>query len=239
MSLLKNRARWARCAVLGGLLLTLLVPALGSPAQAAAASKLWVATSQDKLWSHGTMAPIEPWTLVGHANGVHAMAGGSGQLPPIGGAGLWAISAFKLWYRTPADFDTNWASVDVEPAPGVVAMTYTGGTLYAVTRDGRLLKRLATLAPSPWTPVGQADGVTALASSSNTLFGVKNNTLVRLENGTWKPIGEANAVYTMTFADGKLFGITTDSTVWSRDTADNTHWTPVGHAFYATAIAAT
>src|SRR3954471_6123110 len=137
MSLLDNRARWARWAVLGGLVLTLLVTALESPAHAAAASKLWVATSQDKLWSHGTIAPIEPWTPVGHANGVHAMAGGPGKLPPNGGGGLWAISAFKLWHRPPVDFDTNWTPVDVEPAPGVVAMAYGHGTLYAVTRDGR------------------------------------------------------------------------------------------------------
>jgi hypothetical protein len=240
MSLLNHGARSARYgAVLGALLITLLGTTLANPAHAAAASKLWVATSQDQLWSHDTVSPIEPWTSVDHANHVHAMAGGPGPLWPYAIGGLWAIADFKLWYRPALDLKTNWAPEDVEPAPGVVAMAYADGTLFAVTSDGRLLKRLATLGSSPWTFVGPADGVKALAFGNNTLFGVRNNTLVRrvLKDGTWEPIGEATAVYTMTFANGKLFGVTTDSTVWSRGTGENIHWTPVGHAFFVTAIA--
>src|SRR4051794_17625996 len=73
MSLLDNRARCARWAGLGGLIRPRLASARETRAPAAAASKLGVATSRDKRWWHGTIAPIEPWRPVGHANGVHAM----------------------------------------------------------------------------------------------------------------------------------------------------------------------
>jgi hypothetical protein len=126
------------------------------------------------------------------------------QVAARNGGEIWALSGAK-----PVKFDGSVLSVvhDLEreelsrgpqgDATGVVAMTSHRGRLYAVA-DGKLLVRmmLGPRSGKAWKEVGDARGLTALASFGKALYGVSGSQMMRWEKiakgkAEWKPAGSA------------------------------------------------
>jgi hypothetical protein len=105
-----------------------------------------------------------PWTLIGHANGVRAMAALSWLAPD----GSWQRKLFvatadnRLWARDPVLANIDWTPIG--HAIDVCAMTALQGRLLAATTDNRLWVREPDLSNVNWTPIGHANAVTALAA---------------------------------------------------------------------------
>ena len=167
-------------------------------------TKLFAATSDNRLWLRDATAFGASWQHIGHANGVTAMAATSTKLFAVTSDG-------QLWQRDPFHVDINW--VHIGHANNVVAMTALGTKLYVVTSDNKLWEREVTGGNINWTHIGHANGVRSMAAMNGQLFvGTADHRLWSRDanagfNTNWAFIGHAPNVTEMTALNGSLFAV--------------------------------
>jgi hypothetical protein len=91
----------------------------------------WLPPGYEQNFWNGALADV-PWTRIGHANSVVAMAA-------VGGS-LYCVTADELlWRRDPVLSDVNWQQTGAAPQVHALAATTEG--LYGATSSNRLLRR--------------------------------------------------------------------------------------------------
>ena len=183
--------------------------------------KLYIATTENRLWRRFPVGADIVWRDIGHAEDVGALA--------ASGDSLFCITVDnQLWCRESVDFEVNWIAFDSGPAAGTKALAAAGGVLYAVDSKGKLWRRPASRVAAAWVtiPSFTADDprINALASYSNILFAsTTDNRLVRsnqdwiYESSEWTDIHHCNFSAGLAVVDGMLFVATIENRLWWLD----------------------
>ena len=112
--------------------------------------------------------------------------------------------------------------VRVGSAPDIIAMTYLGANLYAVTSHNRVLKiNTVNIQNEQWSDIGHAGNITTITASNGKLYGATsdNKLLMRFiyaEDAPWIEIGEAGNVVALATIGVSLIGITEECELWVR-----------------------
>lgn len=191
----------------------------GGRALTAVETRLYLATTADRLWRRYPVAADVPWAQLGHANNVVAMASD--------GAVLYAVTSDdKLWWRPPTELDINWTQIGNGPG-GTRALACAGGSLYAVNAQGALMRRSATRSAAGWQSgpaLGTHVEITSMTSANDILFATTSaNRLLRTdkdfisESTGWVDILHCNFAVGLAIVEGSLFVATTEDRLWLLD----------------------
>jgi len=105
--------------------------------------------------------------------------------------------------------------------PNTVAMAASNYSLYVATRENRLLQRSTAGGDMPWTDLGHAGNVIAMAGHNGKLYGISDNCLCwrqpLLTEVKWTLIGPAEDVIAIACVGGKIFAARSDGSLWWRD----------------------
>lgn len=178
---------------------------------------LVAATEDGKLWVRAAMTRETPWTQIGPAANVVAMAAVDGEL-------FAATTDNKLLARDSVSRDVPWTNVG--HADNCVAMAAVGRTLFAATRDNKLWARDAVRRDIAWTHIGHANGCVGMTAVEGGMFpglvaAARDGKLwvraAMMRETSWTQIGPAEGVVAMATVAGKLFAATEDDRLWVRD----------------------
>ena len=100
-------------------------------AMTAVGTRLFLATTANRLWRRHPVAADVPWREVGHADSVVALASDGDVL-----YGLTATD--QLWWRPAIESDINWQAMGVGVG-GASTLAFAGGLLYATDAAGRCI----------------------------------------------------------------------------------------------------
>jgi hypothetical protein len=181
-------------------------------------SRLFLATTANRLWRRYPVAAEVPWTEIGHANNVVAMASD--------GAALYAVTQdHRLWRRPPFEVDIDWVEIGTT-LTGTRGLACAGGSLYTIDTTGTVLRRPATAAPQAWAAaasLGRTD-ITTLASANDILYAATStDRLLRTnrdfisESTSWVDIMHCNFAVGLAIVDGGLFVATRENRLWLLD----------------------
>jgi hypothetical protein len=179
-------------------------------------SKLFLATSGNRLWRRYPIGADVVWRDIGHANQLVAMAGSGDTLFCI-------TKDNQLWWRPPVEVDTGWIPIGTGPQGGTNALAAAGGMLYAVDTSGALWRSPARREAPSW-----GDGamqffagdstVNAMTSYSDILFAsTTDNRLLRSnadwinESSGWNEIHYCNRSKGLAVVEWMLFVATNDN----------------------------
>jgi hypothetical protein len=183
--------------------------------------KLFIATSQNRLWMRYPVGADIPWRSIGHANNVIAMAAYADT--------LYCVSADnQLWWRPPVEQNVNWTPIGTGPV-GTRALAAAGGMLYASDNNGTLWRTPATRTPPAW---GQVNGfvgdasVKAMTSYADILLAsTDDNRLLRSQSDWvdegfgWFQIWHCNFSVGLAVVEWMLFVSTNQNKLWRLDLA--------------------
>ncbi len=198
-------------------------PAGSVTALTACENVLFATEGSDVLQVRDPVGQNLPWTPVGRAPGVRALASpreAMGQRP----VGLYAVTTDeRLWHRPPVPADAEWTPLGA--APGVIALAASYEGLFGATASGELLHlRFDDIGPGArWTWVGPAEGVIAMTNLNSRLYGVTRHRRLwtrspLLHAVGWTPIAAAPTdVTALAGHAGKLWISTADDRLWWRD----------------------
>jgi len=181
-------------------------------AMAGLGSKLYCATSDNRLWIRDAVAWEVDWVDIGHANNVVGMTGLAGKL-------YCATADDRLWMREPVPWEVDW--VDIGHANNVADMAALSGKLYCATADNRLWMREPVPWEVDWVDIGHANNVVGMAGLDGKLYcATADNNLWMREPVPWEvgwiDIGHANDVVAMDAIAGSLFCATIGNRLWVR-----------------------
>jgi hypothetical protein len=183
--------------------------------------KLYLATSDDRLWRRYPVGADVPWRRIGHADRVEAMAGSEDSLFAV-------TTDNRLWRRGLSEQDERWIFLGDGLVGGTTAMAAAGGVLYAIGPDGLLHRAPAVWDASPdWTRVvnfTERRAVRAMTSYSDILFAATtDDQLLRTdrdwinESAGWTRIHHCNNAVGLAFVEWMLFVATTENRLWRMD----------------------
>lgn len=191
----------------------------GGSALASLQDKLFISTTDNKLWSRYPVGAEITWRNIGHANDVIAMAG-------IEDALFCVTRDNQLWYRPPVEVETNWTPAGMGPDTGTKALGAAGGMLYAVDTSGALWRTPATRTVSSWSPMNFLPDKTinAMTSYSDILLAsTTDNRLLRSnrdfisESNDWTKIHHCNFSVGLAVIEWMLFVATRENRLWKID----------------------
>jgi len=184
----------------------------------AVGTRLFLATTANRLWRRHPVAAEVPWRDVGHANSIIALASDGDVL-----FGL--TTDDQLWWRRAIETDVDWHAIGAG-AGGARCLAFAGGLLYATDSTGKMYRRPATrIAGAPWREVGlPSRSFTALTSFADILFGtttdgrlVRSNKDFIAESTNWTDIHHCYFSTGLAAVDASLFVATSESKLWWLD----------------------
>jgi hypothetical protein len=190
----------------------------GGCAMTAVGSRLFLATTANRLWRRHPVAAEIPWREVGHADAVVALASDGDVL-----YGLTATD--ELWWRPAIEVDTTWTRMG-GGAGGASTLAFAGGLLYATDAAGVMHRRPATHAAGPpWRPLTlPARSFNALASFADIVLGTTaDGRLLRTnkdhiaESTDWVDIHHCYFSTGLAAVGASLFVATTENKLWWLD----------------------
>lgn len=119
-----------------------------------------------------------PWTGLGTAPAGCTTLAACHEGLYATGAGRLYFTAFEALAKSGAD--TPWT--DIGQAPQVTSLSSVNGRLYALTDDDRVVSRLPSLHPEPWTSLGGAGGSRILAVHAGVLLSYAADRTPRLSS---------------------------------------------------------
>jgi hypothetical protein len=188
----------------------------GGTALTAVGTRLFIATTANRLWRRYPVPAEVPWREVGHANNVVAMASD--------GDVLYCITADdQLWWRPAIEFNVNWTPIGTGVAGTTLA--YAGGLLYATDTNGFLFRRPATRTSGTWDQLSlPSRQFTALTAFADILFGstdggrlLRTNKDFIAESNDWTDIHHCYFSIGLAAVDGSLFVATSQNMLWWLD----------------------
>lgn len=174
----------------------------------------------------------DPWTQVGHATSVTAMA--------AAGETLYVTTSNDiLWSRPAAGGDMPWTNIG--DAQGICGLALLGDDLFAATTTGRLVTRPAAGGDQPWIDIGHAEDVAAMTAHQGMLYAATHgNTLwVReplWQDTPWTSAGPAELIAGLASAGGLLIAATSIDGLWWRSSP--TGWSRLGTAQHVVGMSA-
>jgi hypothetical protein len=191
----------------------------GGAPMTAVGTRLFLASTANRLWRRHPVAAEVPWTEVGHANDVVALASD--------GAVLYAVTRDEqLWWRPPTEVDINWTPIGTGPG-GTRALACAGGSLYAVDSQGAVVRRPATRSAAGWQSgpaLGLHPEITSMTSGNDIPYAATStNRLLRTnkdfisESVEWTDILHCNFAAGLAIVEGGLFVATTENRLWLLD----------------------
>jgi len=190
----------------------------GGSAMTAVGTRLFLATSVNRLWRRHPVAAEVPWREVGHANSVVALASDGDALYGL-------TTGDQLWWRPAVETNINWNAMGVG-AGGASTLACAGGLLYANDAAGTMHRRPATHHAGPqWRALALPPrSFTALASFADILFGTTaDGRLLRTnkdhiaESTDWVDIHHCYFSIGLAAVDASLFVATSEDKLWWLD----------------------
>ncbi|WP_086668160.1 N,N-dimethylformamidase beta subunit family domain-containing protein [Lentzea kentuckyensis] len=182
--------------------------------------KLYIATTDNRLWRRYPVGADVPWRDIGHANHIIALAGSGDTL-------FCVTDDNRLWWREPVETDTGWTPIGTGPALGTKALAAASGMLYASDPTGALWRAPASRAAPAWNPMAffaPDPAVNAMASLGDILVAsTADNRLLRSnrdwinESSGWHAIHHCDFSVGLAVVDWKLFVATSEDRLWSID----------------------
>jgi hypothetical protein len=182
--------------------------------------KLFIATTEHRLWRRYPIGADVVWRDIGHTDNVVAMAG-------IGDSLFCVTGDNRLWWRPPVEVDAGWTPIGTGPRGGTKALGAAGGMLYAVDAAGALWRTPARRSAPSWSamPFFAGDStVNAMTSYSDILFAsTTDNRLLRSnrdwinESSAWERIHHCNSSVGLAVVEWMLFVATGEHRLWRID----------------------
>lgn len=192
---------------------------------AASNGRLFLATSRNELWRRHPVGADVPWSKVGHADNVTAMAGGTDTLYCVTSGNL-------LWSRPAIDVEADWRQIGRGPDSGTRALAVAGGMIYAIDDGGALMQRpidggsttFAAVVSSTHGQLDPAPTINAMTAYSGILLAsTTDNVLLRTntdwinESAGWHEIHHCNGSVGLAMVEWMLFVATADHQIWRMD----------------------
>lgn len=152
-------------------------------------TKLYMATSDNKLWQADINSSAPNWVFMGMAYYVTALTYGNGKL-------YGTDKNNKLWMRDAIENDNPWISIG--SASNTSGLTFLNNKLYGTTKNNTLWVRNASPLSMPWTQIGKANFVRSLTNDGTNLIALSkydNDLWTRStssSNENWSKIGTPN-----------------------------------------------
>lgn len=194
-------------------------------AMTALGGRLFIATTENKLWMRHPVGAEVVWRHIGHANNVIAMAARADTLYCV-------TSDNQLWWREPVEFNVNWTPIGAGP-PNTRSLAAAGATLYATDAAGQLWRTAARRAAPAWhlmtgfTPDPTVKAMTAYADI--LLASTDDNRLLRTPSDFaadeltpqrgWAPVWHCNFSVGLAVVEWMLFVATWQNRLWRLDLA--------------------
>jgi hypothetical protein len=182
--------------------------------------RLYIATSENRLWRRHPVGADVVWRHIGHANDVVALTGTGDSLFCVTGND-------QLWWRSPIEQETNWTPIGTGPAAGTRALAAAGRMLYAADSNGAIWRALASRAAPAWTRLTSfaADPtVNALTSYGGILLAsTTDNRLLRSnrdwidDSSGWEHVHHCNFSVGLAVVEWMLFVATFQDRLWRLD----------------------
>jgi len=184
--------------------------------------KLFISTTDNKLWRRYPVGAEINWRQIGHANDVIAMASIEDLL-------FCVTRDSRLWYRAPVEVDTDWTLAGKGPeGTETKALAAAGGMLYALDTSGKLWRTPAkrTVESSSWDAMtlSSEPAINAMTSYSDILLAsTTDNRLLRSnrdfisESSAWTQIHHCNFPVGLAVVDWMLFVATRENRLWRID----------------------
>lgn len=203
----------------------------GVRALAAAGTRLFAATADDRLLAREIIMDVATWTDVGMASDVVDMAG-DGEM-------LYALTEeHALFERLPLPYEIDWHYVDNVSDATAMALghllvedldyVYPSRATFVTTAANRLLTDSGWYScngDEPWCDIGHANQVKALTAVSEELFAVTSAgklwRRMSLETSSdvglaWEYMGQAQGIVALAAANSRLYGVTEEGHLWWR-----------------------
>ncbi|KPE49510.1 PQQ-binding-like beta-propeller repeat protein [Chryseobacterium indologenes] len=181
-------------------------------------TKLYVATSDNKLWQadiNNSSAPY--WTFIGMAYYVTALTYGNGKLYGSDKNNI-------LWMRDAVEYDIPWTNIG--HAYYTTGLTFLNNKLYGTDKNNTLWVRDNSPFDVPWTDIGTANNVRSLTNDGTNLIAISkydNDLWTRsasLSNEDWSKIGTPNNttydIYlsNITYSNDRLYATSTNNKLY-------------------------
>ena len=181
--------------------------------------KLFISTTDNKLWRRYPVGAEITWRQIGHANDVVAMAGIEDLL-------FCVTRDNSLWYRAPVEVDTEWTFAGKAPGTATKALAAAGGMLYTVDTLGTLWRTPAKRTVGSWSdmPFAIDPTINAMTSYSDILIAsTADNRLLRSnrdfisESTAWTQIHHCDFSVGLAVVDWMLYVATKANRLWKLD----------------------
>jgi hypothetical protein len=191
----------------------------GGTALASLQGKLFISTTDNRLWRRYPVGAEINWRHIGHANDVIAMAGIEDVL-------FCVTRDDQLWYRAPVEIDTDWIFAGKAPT-GTKALAAAGGMLYVVDTLGKVWRTPARRIVPSWNEMTSSlsdPTINAMTSYSDILIAsTTDNRLLRSnrdfisESTAWTQIHHCNFSVGLAVVEWMLYVATRENLLWKLD----------------------
>lgn len=180
-------------------------------------TKLYVATSDNRLWQTDISSGAPNWVFIGMSYYVTAIAYGNGKLYGTDKNNV-------LWMREAAGIDIPW--INIGSAYYTTGLTFLNNKLYGTDKNNVLWVRDNTPFDVPWTNIGTANSVRSLTNDGTNLIAISkydNDLWTRstsTSNEDWSKIGTPNGttydIYlsNITYTNNKLYATSTNNKLY-------------------------
>ncbi|PIF47709.1 hypothetical protein CLU96_4778 [Chryseobacterium sp. 52] len=171
-------------------------------------TKLYIATSDNKLWQADINSSTPNWVFIGMAYYVTAITYGNGKIYGTDKNNI-------LWMRDAGENDSTWTNIGF--AYETTGLTFLNNKLYGTKKNNTLWVRNTSPFNVPWTNIGKANSVRSLTNDGTNLIAVSkydNDLWTRStssSNESWSKIGTPNQITygtylsNITYAKNKLY----------------------------------
>lgn len=180
-------------------------------------TKIYVATSDNKLWQTDINSSTPNWMFIGMAYYTTAMTYGNGKL-------YGTDKNNTLWMRDAVEYDVPWTNIG--QAYYTTGLTFLNNKLYGTDKNNKLWVRDDSPFDVPWTNIGTANSVRSLTNDGKNLIAISkydNDLWTRstsTSNEDWSRIGTPNGttydIYlsNITYANNKLYATSTNNKLY-------------------------